>query len=151
MARLHVRTGIDPDEPDVPAAVLIVDPEGGPGERALVRLGDYCHEANGWAYLLRTDGWAEHARDGGGLTVGVTVQPAALRAVGVDPAGFPGRSAVDPEAVVILRVRTADAPEPPLPLSEGTAVYVAGPDVAPDELLADYDGWPMVLMPPPEG
>ncbi|MFJ1614796.1 hypothetical protein ACIODT_17095 [Streptomyces sp. NPDC088251] len=150
MGRLYVRPGVDPDERDVPVAVLVVDPDGTPGERAVVRLGDYCHEMNGWACLLQTDGWAEHARDGGWLVVDVAVYPAALRAVGVDPADFPGRSAVDPEAVVVLRAQTAASPEPSVRLSEGTAVFTAGPDVSLDELLATYDDWPMVLAPPPE-
>ncbi|MFD7287139.1 hypothetical protein [Streptomyces sp. NPDC059863] len=150
MARLYVRPGIDPDEPDVPVVVLLVDPEGAPGERAVARLGDYCHEVNGWACLLRTDGWAEHARDGGQLVVDVAVYPVALRAVGVDPADFPGRSAIDPEAVVVLRARTAAAPESSVRLAEGTTVFLAGPNVPLDELLATYDDWPMVLAPPPE-
>ncbi|MEV6419266.1 hypothetical protein [Streptomyces sp. NPDC051662] len=149
MARLYVRPGIDPDEPDAPVVVLLVDPEGAPGERAVVRLGDSCHEANGWACLLRTDGWAEHARDGDQLVVDIAVYPVGLRAVGVDPAGFPLRSAVDPEAVVILRARTAVGPESSVRLSEGTAVFRAGPDVPLDELLATYDDWPMLLAPPP--
>ncbi|MEV8390172.1 MULTISPECIES: hypothetical protein [unclassified Streptomyces] len=150
MARLYVRPGIDPDEPDVPVVVLLVDPEGAPGERAVVRLGDYCHEVNGWACLLRTDGWAEHARDGGQLVVDVAVYPVALRAVGVDPADFPWRSAIDPEAVVVLRARTAAAPESSVRLAEGTTVFLAGPDVPLDGLLTAYDDWPMVLAPPPE-
>ncbi|MFE4538672.1 hypothetical protein ACFRKB_26970 [Streptomyces scopuliridis] len=150
MARLYVRPGIDPDEPDVPVVVLLVDPEGAPGERAVVRLGDYCHEVNGWACLLQTDGWAEHTRDSGRLIVDVAVYPAGLRAVGVDPADFPGRSAVDPEAVVVLRAQTAAVPGPFVPLSEATAVFTAGPDVPLDELLATYDDWPILLAPPPQ-
>ncbi|MPY51901.1 hypothetical protein [Streptomyces acidicola] len=150
MARLYVRSGLDPDEPDVPVAVLLVDPEGTPGERAVARLGDYCHEVNGWACLLRTDGWAEQARDGGQLVVDVAVYPSALLAVGVDPADFTGRSVVDPEAVVILRAQTAAAPEASVRLSEGTVVFTTGLDIPLDELLATYDDWPMVLAPPPE-
>ncbi|MFI6639013.1 hypothetical protein [Streptomyces sp. NPDC050504] len=151
MPQLYVRSGVDPDDPNVPAAVLVIDPEGTLGERALARLGGaHCHEMDGWACLLQTDGWAEHTRDGNRLKVQVAVHPAALRAVDVDPADFPGRSAVDPAAVLVLRAETDTAPEPSVPLSEGTAIYASVLDLPLDELLAAYDDWPMVLMPPPE-
>ncbi|MFI9273365.1 hypothetical protein ACIGXM_21990 [Kitasatospora sp. NPDC052896] len=150
MSRLYVHPGVDPEEPELPVAVLVVDPEGTPGERVVARLGTHCHEVNGWACLLPTDGWAEHARDGARLVVDVVVHPVALRAVGADPADFPGRSAVDPEAVVVLRARTAAGPEPSVRLSEGTAVFTAGPDVPLDELLATCEDWPMLLAPPLE-
>ncbi|MFC9271016.1 hypothetical protein ACFTXJ_25000 [Streptomyces zhihengii] len=149
MARLYVRTGLDPDEPGVPAAVLVVDPGGTPGERAVALLGVHCHGADGWACLARTDGWAEHTRDGEGLEVAVVAYPRVLRAVDVDPAGFPGRSAADGEAVVILRVRTADVPGAAVPLSEGTAVWTTGSDAPLDEVIAACDDWPMVLASPP--
>ncbi|MFE6049294.1 hypothetical protein ACFQ6N_00885 [Kitasatospora sp. NPDC056446] len=149
MTRLYVRPGLDPDEPDVPVAVLVVDPEGTPGERAVARLDIYCHEMDGWTGLLQTDGWAEHIRDGGRLEVAVAVYPGTLLAVRVDPAGFTERSAVDPEAVVLLRARTAAAPDASVRLSEGTAVFATGPDVPLDELIATRV-WPMVLAPPPE-
>lgn len=150
MARLYVRSGLDPDEPDVPVAVLVVDPEGTPGERAVARLDTYSHEVNGWACLLQTDGWVEHVRDGGQLAVAVALYPGTLLAVRVDPADFTDRSAVDPEAVVVLRAQTAAAPDASVRLSEGTAVFATSLDIPLDELIATYDDWPMVLAPPPE-
>ncbi|GAA1252486.1 hypothetical protein GCM10009665_49010 [Kitasatospora nipponensis] len=147
MARLFVRSGIHPSAPEVPLAVLLVDPEGSAGERAVVRLGAYCHEVDGWACLLQTDGWAEQVWVDGELVVGVAVYPVGLRAVNVDPADFPERSAVDPRAVIVLTVRTAAAP---VALDEGTVVYTAAPGAALDEVLAGYPDWPMVLAPPPQ-
>ncbi|MFF0411728.1 hypothetical protein ACFYUY_14960 [Kitasatospora sp. NPDC004745] len=150
MARLSVRSGLYPDAPLVPVAVLLVDPEGGPGERALNRLGSYCHEGDGVFHLVQTDGWAEHAWAGGRLAVDVAVYPFALEQVGVDPAGFPVRSAVDPRAVVVLRVEAAVGPELAARLWEGTLVVRAAAGTPVEEALAAGDDRPIVLAPPPE-
>ncbi|GAA3010817.1 hypothetical protein GCM10020229_23050 [Kitasatospora albolonga] len=149
MARLHIRHGLDPDEPELPVAVLVVDPERTPGERAVAQLGTHCHEVHGWACLSQTDGWVEHARDGGELTIAVAVYPATLLAVGADPADFTDRSTVDPDAVIVLRAQTSAAPDASVQLAEGTAVFTGSPDAPLDELIATYDDWPMVLAPPP--
>ncbi|WP_091202856.1 hypothetical protein [Micromonospora narathiwatensis] len=149
MARLYVRPGVNPDDPHMPVAVLVVDPDGTPGERAVARLGGCCYEGDGVFYLVQTDGWAERSLAGGRLTVDIAVYLAVLRQVGVDPASFPGRSAVDPQAVVVLRGETAADPALSACLAEATAVLTAGPDVPLDELLASEDDWPMVVGPPP--
>ncbi|MER7752660.1 hypothetical protein [Kitasatospora sp. NPDC097643] len=147
MARLYVRSGLDPD---LPTAVLVVDPDGTPGERAVVRLGAYCHEGSGAFYLLQTDGWAEHTRAGDRLTVAVAVYPVGLRALRVDPADFPARSAVDPRAALVLHVEAAVDPSLPAGLAEGTVVLVAADDTPLDALLGPGAEPPMLLAPPPE-
>ncbi|MFB7272589.1 hypothetical protein [Streptomyces sp. NPDC056244] len=148
-ARLYVRSGLDPDAPDTVFAVLVVDPDGTPAERAVAGLGAYCYEGDGAFYLVRTDGWAERSLDAGLLTVSIAVYPVPLRQVSVDPAGFPDRSAVDPQAVMVLSARTAADPALSARLAEPTAVFTAGPDVSVDDLLTSEEEWPMVLAPPP--
>ncbi|MEU6142682.1 hypothetical protein ABZ848_20210 [Streptomyces sp. NPDC047081] len=150
MARLYLRSGMDPDAPETAYAVLVVDAEGTPGERAVAALGSYCYEGDGAFYLVRTDGWAEKSAEAGHLVVGIAVHPVALRQVGVDPADFPGRSSVDPRAVLVLEVRASADPALTSHLAEPTAVFTAGPDATLDELLASDDEWPMLLAPPPE-
>ncbi|MFJ6378631.1 hypothetical protein ACIQI7_01300 [Kitasatospora sp. NPDC092039] len=150
MARLYVRPGLDPDEPDAPVAVLVVDPDGTPGERAVDRLGAHCYEGDEVRHLVRTDGWAEHAYADGRLTVAVAVHPAVLERTETDPAGFPLRSAADPRAVVVLRAGTAVDPEAADRLAEGTVVLTAAPDLPLDGLLGPDGDWPMLLAPPPE-
>lgn len=147
MSRLYVRTGVDPGEPDLGVAVLVVDPRGTPGERAVARLGGYCYEGDGAVHLVRTDGWAEREADGDLLRTAVVAYPNALRQVDVDPAEFGERSAVDPRAVVLLRAEAAGAGRGRL--SDATAVFTAGPGTTVEELLAS-DEWPMVLAPAPE-
>lgn len=149
MARLLVRPGVNPDEPDVPVVTLVVDPDGPPGERAVARLGDYCYEGDGAFHLLPTDGWIEHTLDGDRLEAAVAVHPFALGQVGVDASAFPDRSALDPEAALVLRAECPVEPgryalTPPL-----TAVFTAAPDRAPDDVVAE-DGLPMILGLRPE-
>ncbi|MFF2329424.1 MULTISPECIES: hypothetical protein [unclassified Streptomyces] len=150
MARLHIRPGVHPDEPDVPVVMLVVDPEGSPGERAVSRLGSYSYEGDGVFYLSQTDGWGEWILDHGRLVVDIAVYPFALGQVGVDAADFPGRSAVDPEAALVLRVETEADPEMYARAAPATAVFTAGPDRTLDDVLAASDDWPMLLAPPPE-
>ncbi|MFD5466017.1 hypothetical protein ACFWIQ_24760 [Kitasatospora sp. NPDC127059] len=144
MARLYVRAGLDPSDPGAQVAVLVVDPDGAPGERALDRLGSYCYEGDGAFFLLPTDGWAERGLDGDRLAVSIAVYPYALEQVGADPADFPDRSAVDPDAAVVLSAEAA-LPVPPGRLSEATAVFTGAPGVPLDDLLGAEDDWPMVL------
>ncbi|WP_327675605.1 hypothetical protein [Kitasatospora sp. NBC_00458] len=149
MARLHVRTGINPDDPDAPVVALLVDPEGPPGERAVARLGWYGHEGDGAVFLLPTDGWAEHALDGDRLAVDIAVYPFALEQIGVDPAHFPARSPIVPQAALVLRAETAVDPELYARAADtGTAVFPAAPDRTLDQVLAG-DDWPTLLAPPP--
>ncbi|MFE6051380.1 hypothetical protein ACFQ6N_11515 [Kitasatospora sp. NPDC056446] len=154
MARLYVRYGLDPDEPDTPVAVVVVDPDGTPGERALERLGGTCYEGDGVFCLVGTDGWAEQSVEDGRLTVGIAVYPAVLAGSEVDPGDFPLRSAVDPGAVLVLSVTTAlDPTVDPARygrLSEGTAVFTASPDTPLDDVLGPDGDWPMLLAGPPE-
>ncbi|MEU9618720.1 hypothetical protein [Streptomyces sp. NPDC048155] len=148
MARLQLRTGVHPDEQDVPVMTLVVDPGGPPGERAVARLGDYCMEGDGVFCLLGTDGWGEHTLDDDRLVIDIAVYPFALGQVGADAAAFPGRSAVDPEAALVLRAKTAVGPELYARAAPATAVFTAGPDRPLDDVLAD--GRPMLLGLPPE-
>ncbi|MET9658008.1 hypothetical protein [Streptomyces sp. NPDC006510] len=146
MPRLHVRSGVNPDEPDVPVAVLCVDPDGSPGERAVARLGDYCYEGDGVLFLSGTDGWAEHTLDGHRLTVDIAVLPSALGQTGTDPAAFPDRSTADPEAVLVLRAEAEVDPELYARAAPATAVFTG----APDRALDAEAGRPVLLGPPPE-
>ncbi|WP_326769367.1 hypothetical protein OG978_36720 [Streptomyces sp. NBC_01591] len=149
MARLHIRSGVNPDEPDVPVVTLRVDPEGSPGERAVARLGDHCYEGDGVLFLSQTDGWAEHTLDGHRLTVDIAVFPSALGRTGADPEAFPDRSTADPEAVLILRAETEVEPELYARAVPATAVFTGTPDRALDDTLAADDGWPVLLGPRP--
>ncbi|MGI5460833.1 hypothetical protein ACQEWB_48260 [Streptomyces sp. CA-249302] len=150
MARLYLRSGMDPGAPETAYAVLVVDPGGTPGERAVAALGSYCYEGDGALYLVRTDGWAEKSAVAGQLVVGIAVHPVALRQADVNPEEFPGRSSADPRAVLLLEVRAPVDPALTAHLAEPTAVFGAGPDTTVDELLASDDAWPMLLAPPPQ-
>ncbi|GAB2898654.1 hypothetical protein [Streptomyces mayteni] len=150
MSRLIVRTGADPDEPRTPVVMLVVDPEGSPGERAVARLGGYGYEGDGAFYLPRTDGWAERALDGGRLVVDVAVWPSLLRRIGVDPAQFGRRSAVDPEAALVLRAEAEVDPAAYAGAGAATAVFTAGAGRALDDGFPAVDDWPLLLAPPPE-
>ncbi len=150
MARLHIRPGVDPDEPDVPVVVLVVDPDGPPGEQAVSRLGSYCYEGDGVVYLLQTDGWAEQSLDGDRLAVEIAVYPFALRQVRVDAGPFPTRSALDPDAALVLRAETVVDPRLYARAAPETVVYTAPGDRPLDELLSAGDEWPMILAPAPE-
>ncbi|MFB7918830.1 hypothetical protein [Streptomyces sp. NPDC056061] len=149
MTRLHVRTGIDPDEPDVPVVTLVVDPGGSPGERAVARLGNCCYEGDGVFFLSQTDGWGEHTLAHDRLVVDIAVYPVVLERNGVDTAAFPGRSAVDPEAALVLRAETTVDPEVFARADSATVVFVAGPDQELDDVLGRDDDWPMLLASPP--
>ncbi|MGC5360735.1 hypothetical protein ACPXCE_03465 [Streptomyces sp. DT24] len=150
MARISVRPGVNPDEPDVPVVVLLVDPDGPPGERAVARLGGHCYEGDGVLFLARTDGWAEHTLDADRLVVDVVVHPYALERIGVDVSAFPGHSAVDREAASVLRVKGPVDPGTYARAAPGTVVFTARPDRTLDDALTDDDDWPMLLAPPPE-
>ncbi|MFF2009303.1 hypothetical protein ACFVWY_09545 [Streptomyces sp. NPDC058195] len=147
MAQLHVRPGVNPDEPATPVVTLHVDPDGVLGERVAARLGDHCYEGDGVLYLVRTDGWADHTLDGHRLTVGIAVYAAVLTRMGVDPAEFPDRSAADPQAVLILRAQTSVDPEVYARAAPATALFTG----VPDEALEGGEDWPVILALPPEG
>ncbi|MEU4804619.1 hypothetical protein [Actinosynnema sp. NPDC023587] len=149
MARIQVRPGIDPEQPDRPVVVVIVDPGGPLGERAVNSLSSYCYEGDGVLYLSQTDGWAETSLAGDRLTVAVVAHPAALKQVDVDPGLFPVRSAADPDAVVVLRVETRVDPRVFARAGAGAAVFALGPDESLEDALAE-EAWPIVVAPPPE-
>ncbi|MBW4716802.1 hypothetical protein KZQ38_06490 [Saccharothrix sp. SC076] len=144
MPHLEIRTGVNPDEPDAPVLVLVVDPAGTPGERAVAKLGDYCYEGDEVLYLSRTDGWVEHHLDGDRLAVDIAVHPSALKQVGVDPTPFTGRSAVDPEVALVVRVEGVVDPERHAQIA-GTVLYALEPGERPD----GGEHWPILLAPPP--
>ncbi|MFJ7249614.1 hypothetical protein ACIQWA_33960 [Kitasatospora sp. NPDC098652] len=148
MARLYVRSDLDPSDREAHVAVLVVDPDGTPGERALDRLGAYCYEGDGAFFLLPTDGWAERSLDGDRLTVTIAVYPYALEQVRVDPADFPLRSVLDPDAAVVLSaevVLPTEVAARSARLSEATAVFTGAAGVPLEALLASGEDWPMVL------
>ncbi|MFC5663157.1 hypothetical protein ACFP3U_09195 [Kitasatospora misakiensis] len=149
MARIYVRSGINPDDPGAPVVALLVDPDGPPGERAVAKLGWYGYEGDGASYLLPTDGWAEHALDGERLTVAVAAYPSALERLGADPAAFPERSPAVPKAALVLHAEAAVDPALYARAGAATAVFAAGPGLALDDVLAGEDAWPVVLPPPP--
>ncbi|GGL56011.1 hypothetical protein GCM10014719_66680 [Planomonospora parontospora subsp. antibiotica] len=148
MVRLHLCSGIGPGDPDVPVMVLVVDRNGLPGERTLDRLGMYCHEWDGGLYLLQTGGWAERFLEGSRLVVDIAVYPVALRQVGVDAAAFPGRSVIDPDAVVVLRAQAEVDPRLYGRAAPETLAFTADPGHTLDDAIASKE-WPMVLAPPP--
>ncbi|MEV0676450.1 hypothetical protein AB0I60_07990 [Actinosynnema sp. NPDC050436] len=150
MAQIQVRPGVNPDEPEVPVVVVLIDPEGPPGERAVNDLSSYCYEGDGVLYLAQTDGWAESALAGDRLTVDVVAHPTALEQVDVDPGLFPGRSATDPAAVIVLRVETRVDPGVFARAEPGAAVFALGPDETLEDALADEEAWPILIAPPPE-
>ncbi|GAA3926937.1 hypothetical protein GCM10023085_05340 [Actinomadura viridis] len=110
MAELWLRTGLNPDDPDALVLAVVVNQDGTPGERAAARLGSHGYEGDGCFTLVQTDGWAEHRLDGEVLTVDIVASPAVLEALGIGTAGFPERSAVDPDAVRLLRVSAQVVP-----------------------------------------
>ncbi|GGS70142.1 hypothetical protein GCM10010156_31160 [Planobispora rosea] len=153
MARLHLRLGLDPARPDAPVVALVADRDGTPGERALDRLGGYCHEWDDALYLLQTDGWAERTLlEDDCLVVDVVVYPVALRhgAPDVDVTAFPCRSALDPRAVRVLRAQAVVDPQLYARAVPETAVFIAAPERTLDDVLACAEDRPMVLAPPPE-
>ncbi|PWW60251.1 hypothetical protein [Actinokineospora spheciospongiae] len=82
------------------------------------------------------------------LTVDVVAYPAALKQVDVDPARFLGRSSVDAEAVVVLRVETRVDPQVFARADPGVAVFALEPGQTLDDVLACDESWPIVIAPP---
>ncbi|MFE7131248.1 hypothetical protein ACFVIM_10345 [Streptomyces sp. NPDC057638] len=145
MARLSLRPGVNPDEPDVPVMTLVVDPDGPSGERAVARLGDCCYEGDQAFFLVGTDGFAEHTLDGDRLVVDLAVYPSVLARIGVDAAPFDRRSRSVPEAVLVLSAETVvdrRAYEGAAPV---VAVFVAPSAAEAESSGAEEDDWPMVV------
>ncbi|MFF4772687.1 hypothetical protein ACFY05_07490 [Microtetraspora fusca] len=68
----------------------------------------------------------------------------------MDSAEFSDRSAIDPEATLVLRAEGAVDPELYARAAHATAVFVASRERTLDEVLACEDDWPVILALPPE-
>ncbi len=147
MAELVVRAGVNPAEPDVPAVVVVVDPEGTAGEQAVVRLGDYCYEGDEVLYFSQTDGWTVHSFDGGRLVVDVLVYPSVLERLEIDAEPFPGRSG---ELVSLLSVAGEVDAELYAQVDPGTAVFPVASGESLDAAIASDEDWPILMALPPE-
>jgi hypothetical protein len=153
VAQVWLRSGVDPDAPDEVVLMVVVDPAGTPGERAVARLADYGYEGDGALYLVRTDGWVERRLDGRTLVIDVVAYPALLEGADLAGAGFPERSQVDPQAVRLLRLTTVVDPVEYAHAPEATAVLSAPAGSTPDGILAAVragDAWPVIYGPPPD-
>jgi hypothetical protein len=143
MPEVVLRDGIDPEDPERIVLAVVVDPDGSPGEQAVMAVGDYCfpdEEAN-VAHILQTDAFTECHLDAGKLTVDFMVFPSPARSAGrIDEADFPERSTREPLAIRVLRVT-------------GRTTY----DELPDEVLVyttpldqlTEEDCPLVFAPPP--
>ena len=152
MAELWLRRGVNPEDPQDLVLAIVVDPEGGPADRAVRQLWSHAYDGDGVAHLVRTDGWAEQSLVGDVLTVDLVVYPSVLRALGIDEAGFDERSSIEPQAVRLLRVSAvvdvAEYQRTPLlavvldaPAGTGTEQMLA--------MIGDGEVSPLVLAPPP--
>ena len=140
MAELWLRNGLNSAAPDELVLAVIVDPDGGPGDRAVVRLGDMGYEGEDAFYLVQTDGWAERQTADGTLTVDIVAYPVVLESLGIDPTAFPERSSVDPDAIRLLRTSTTASPADIAQAPVVTAVFTTTPG----------DDWPLIIASPPD-
>jgi hypothetical protein len=149
---LWLRRGVNPEDPEDLVLAVVVDPEGGPADRAVQQLWSHAYEGDGVFHLVRTDGWAEQSLNGDVLTVDAVVYPSVLSALGIDEAAFAERSPIEPQAVRLLRVSAAvDVAEyQRTPL---LAVVLEAPAGTSAErmltLIAEGEVSPLVLAPPP--
>jgi hypothetical protein len=130
MAEAWLCSGVDPDTPDGVVLVVVVDPEGDHGERAVSRLGLSAYEGDTGFHLARTDGWAERRLDGDRLTVDV----------------------VDGEAARLLRVTATVDPAEYARAAEVTVVWEAPSGTPAEQVIAalrDQADLPLVLAPGP--
>ncbi|MEV7426288.1 MULTISPECIES: hypothetical protein [unclassified Streptomyces] len=153
MAEVRLGAGVNPDDPEAVVLVVAVDEDGPPAERAVARLGLRGYESDGCLCFVRTDGWAERRLDGEELTVDIVAYPAVLDSLEIDRVAFPERSAADPDAIRLLRVRAQVAPEAYEQALALTAVLTL-PAATPLEqglaALRSGEDWPLILTPPPE-
>jgi hypothetical protein len=130
MAEAWLCSGVDPDTPDGVVLVVVVDPEGDQGERAVSRLGLSAYEGDTAFHLARTDGWAERRLDGDTLTVDV----------------------VDGGAARLLRVTATVDPAEYARAAEVTVVWEAPSGTPAEQVIAalrDQADLPLVLAPGP--
>ncbi|MCP2098198.1 hypothetical protein LV78_006189 [Actinosynnema pretiosum] len=151
---LLLRNGINPEDPDAPVLLVIIDPERSPGERAVCLLGNHGYERDNALYLVPTDGWAERALDGGSLVVDLVAYPLVLGGYDLDLGLFTEPAAQDADAVRLLRVTgEVDATE----LPEATVVVAVSEGATVDDVVEELRSgelWPVVLAParaPEEG
>jgi hypothetical protein len=144
MPEVVLRDGIDPNDPERVVVAVVLDPDGSPGERAVMAVGDYCfpdEEAN-VAHILQTDAFTECHLAEGELTVDFMVFPSPARSDGrIDEADFPERSTREPLAIKVLRV-TGRTAEQQLP--DEVLVYTTPLDRLTEEDCA------LIFAPPPE-
>ena len=152
MANVWVRSGFDPDAPDDVHVIVAVDPDGtAEEERAMSRVMSGAHEGDGAFYVLQTDAWMERALEGDTLVLDVVAYPVVLQ--GVDLAGVPERSRVDPDAIRVLRAATTVDPEVFARAQDVTVVVEVPPGTGIDDIVAgisDEAVTPVIFAPPPE-
>jgi hypothetical protein len=142
-----LRTGVDPQAPDAPLLVVVIDPAAGPGERAVRNLLDHGYEGDGAFYLLPTDAWVERQLDGTTLTVRIVAPTDQLDELDIEDAGF-----AEPEpgdTVLLERVTTVD-PALYARTGPGTMVFASRRGTSPAEVVAAIhaaDDWPLILGP----
>jgi hypothetical protein len=151
VADAWLRAGVDPDLPDEVMLIVVVDPAGTAGERAVSSLGMSAYEGDGAFYLARTDGWVERRLDNRTLTVDVVAYPVVLDD-DIELAEFTERSAVDPAALRLLRVTATVDPVLYRSAVAGTVIWKAPAGSSVDQVLAaiqDQSDWPLLCAPPP--
>ncbi|GAA2676552.1 MULTISPECIES: hypothetical protein [Actinosynnema] len=144
--RLRLVDGVRPDEPDLPVPVLLVDPGGTPGERAVAALRRHCVEGVGVLFLMGSDGWARQELRDGVLVVEIAAHPFTLGQVDVDPEDFPERVG---DSVLLLRAEAEVDPERFARAAGETALLAAGPEVELADALAGAARKVLLLGPPP--
>jgi hypothetical protein len=100
MPEVVLRDGIDPEDPERVVLAVVVDPEGSPGERAVMAVGDYCFpdEEADVAHILQTDAFTECHLDAGRGDSGLHGLPVPGRSDGrIDQTDFPLIFAPPPE------------------------------------------------------
>jgi hypothetical protein len=151
VANAMLRSGLNPDEPDRTYLVVVVDPSGQPGDRAVSQHFDSAYEGDGAFHVLQSYGWVERHLDGDVLTVDVVTHPAVLK--DLDLSSFHGRSSVDAEAIRLVRTTVVVDPAEYARAPELTLVLSAPASASPDDIasiLYNGEDWPHIYAPPPE-
>ncbi|MFF2848622.1 hypothetical protein ACFVT5_20185 [Streptomyces sp. NPDC058001] len=128
--------------------VLVLDEPDSVGEQAVLALGNYGYEGDGVLYIVATDAWIEHTREGDVLTADVMAYPL----TDLDVTAFTEMSAHAPEAHRLLRVRTTVDPALCPGGDEAVAVWFAEPSDTDDDVIAAINAaeeWPLLFAPRP--
>lgn len=146
MTELRWVVGGDAERPDVPELTLLVDADGSPGDRAVVRLGDIGHEGDDVLYVIAADAWTERTLSDGVVTVGVHAWDETLAHLDIDPDEFP----VSTEGARVLV--SASLPAEPQQLAaindEATLVIPYDDEAPQDESIRQvlaHEEWPLVI------